>query len=232
MQTRTIVILIILLIIGILIYNNIQESSRIISTNIKSVVQEEIKKKTKITDINSYPSSAVWKVGEILKLGDSKQSENGLYKIKVEKVIINGINMLYLNSYNPKFTDIPLLAKNPMPASSDMDGAIFTLEKDGIHSHSTSDTSVTGMIANTIYDKNNNQPILMTSLPNKGYTTYDSYDSNGNFLGTIEAPQGEVNMKNYHQNFHSVKNIDHIIFDNSGVFGVDNFNNVIFVDLF
>lgn len=225
MKTRTIVIIIIIMIIAVLIYKNIQESSRIVSTNVLNVVQEELKKKINFLDINSYPSSAIWKVGETLKLGDYKQSENGLYKIKVENVVINGYKIVNLNSFNPKFNDIPEFAKNPMPAASDMGDAIFTLQHDGIHSN----TSVIGIDANTLYDKN--QPIILANLPNKNYDTYNSYDINGEFLGPIKAPQGLVNIKNYHQNFHAVKNIDHIIFDNTGVFGVDNSNNVIFVDL-
>ena len=207
METRTIIILIILLIIGILIYNNIQKSSSVVSISTNIPVEEEIKKKEN--------KSNIWKVGDTLKLGDSIESENGLYKIKVESGKKNGINMLYLISFNPK------LAK-PIIITSNFEGATFTLFNDGIHSHSTTDVTVSGIKANTRYDKDKNETIIMASLSNKDDNTYNSYDINGNFLGAIEASQ----------NYQTVKNIDHIIFDNSGVFGVDNFNNIIFVDLF
>jgi len=195
METRSIIIFIILLIVSILIYNNIQESTRIVGTNINiisnNIVEEEIKKKS--------TKSSIWRIGESLRLGDSKESENGLYKIKVESGKENGINMLYLTSYNPK------LAK-PIIITSNYDGATFTLYHDGIHSNSTTDVNVTGIRARSIYDTNKNQIIILPSLP---------YDTNS-----------------ASQNFHIVKNIDRIKFDNSGVFGLDNHNIIIFIDLF
>jgi len=51
-------------------------------------------------------------------------------------------------------------------------------------------------------------------------------------MGPIGAPQGLVNMNNYHQHFNSVKNVDVIVFDNSGVFALDKDEMVVFVDLF
>jgi len=223
METRTIV-------------NNTQKSSAILSVNVsvsKNIpVQEENVNKPKITDITAYPASAIWKVGETLKLGDVKQSQNGLYKLKVEKTVVNNYTLYYVNAYNPKFDDIPKLAKNPMLVASDSEGAIFTLQHDGIHSHTGNDISVTGLESNTVYDKGNKMTLLLANLPNKYYRAYNLYDSNGTLLGPIGAPQGIVNSDNYHQNFNSNKNLAYIVFDNTGVFGVDNSKNVIFVDLF
>ena len=225
MENRTIVVLTIVVILALFIIFKQDKSTKNLYVIQNRSEEAIIKSEDNIVKKETYPSSAIWKVGESLKLGDLKKSENGLYMLKVESSMIEGFKMTSLNSYNPKFAKLNNLTNNPQRLSGGGDGVVFTLKNDGIYSKDSNGYSSSGFSTNIYMDK------ILSIMPNPDAMSYNSYDINGNLLGPIKAPQGTVTMDNYHKYFKDVKTVDHILFTNDSVKAFDINGNLLFVDL-
>ena len=107
MEERSVAILTILIIIFFIILHKKSNNDLYVIQNanqISNIKTEEAQENKNIT----YPSSAIWKVGETLTLGDIKESENGLYKIGVINKNFNGNIFVSLEAYNPKYENLSL----------------------------------------------------------------------------------------------------------------------------
>ena len=200
-----------------------------------SILEESTSEELNIISLDQYPVSAVWKINETLKLGDFKESINGLYKLVVENENINGNIFTSLNSYNPKYDKLKDLANNPMRTSLAGPGSIFTLVNNGIKYKDNIDGKGINRFVTNIY---NNK--LISNLPNSNSNpnpnsnniTYNSYNNDGTLNQLILSPQKNVNINNYNQYFKDVTNVDYIVFMNDGVKAFDKDNNLLFVDIF
>lgn len=194
-----------------------------------SISAKSTSEESTIISIDQYPASAIWKINETLKLGDFKESINGLYKLVVENENINGNIFTSLNSYNPKYDKLKDLTDNPMRTSLAGPGSIFTLVNNGIKYKDNTDGKGINRFVTNIY---NNK--LISNLPNSNSNniTYNSYNSDGTINQLILSPQKNVNINNYNQYFKDVINVDYIIFMNDGVKAFDKDNNLLFVDIF
>jgi hypothetical protein len=229
MEERSVAILTILIIFMffMLFYKKSTYVNQNIS-NISCVNTEEIKsEESNIITIDQYPDSVIWKIGETLKIGDFKQSPNGIYKLIVENTNIKGNIYTALNSYNPKFEKLTNIVKNPMKPSLGGPGSIFTLTNNGIvFKDSIGAKGLRGFPSNS-FNKH-----VISNLPNPDGKTYNLYNNDGTFNQLLTAPQSIIKNDNYIINFNVINTVDHIIFMDDGVKAFDKDNKLLFVDLF
>jgi len=238
MEERTIVVLTILIICTLYVIlrdKNSTYDKSIVSNNSTYVNQNVKAEEMKIVYADTIQPSAIWRYGEKLNLGDTKQSPNGLYKLSIER---DKYGFISANVSDPKFDKLHGLAINPMTIVSGghLDGSGKFIEK-SMPEFTLTNTSIlskdkdnmgyesSGMISN-IY---NGQ--ILSILPNPDFTTYNVYNKDGTFKSIIKAPQGRVTIDNYHPYFKEINTMDHIIFMNDGIKGFDKDDNLLFVDL-
>ena len=178
-------------------------------------------------------NSNIWKVGEILKVGDVKSSPDGHYKYVMTK------NGLQYYSEREKIYEKYNNPKNNWwfyPSLIGGSGSKFAkLTSNGIYISSTNfKTRLFFEHQIGTFKGDNNKYILSNFAVNGGYNVYDS---SGNLLFNTNSNQNNTKYNNkIYNNINlsiserSVSDISKLILTDNGIFGYDRNDKLIFVN--